>query len=220
MPRLEINNGGDWTPKPTGVLEAKIIDLTIHEPSDPELPNMKNLRNSANACVVRFTVLPDEHDKSHTIHQPILVAFKDGVVDLKNSRGIVQINKLCEALGKDVMGFAANGIFVDEDDEPQPDPNDMAVTLLNEIASNPDFRVLVHIYKQQGKDGKHYFRCGLNMHMLSEAQWAEKAAAADLEYEANRQQSVELKEEKEEEGSTDFPPKAAAPKIKSFSKGL
>ena len=158
MPRIET--GGDFTPRPTGVLKGQIVDFAVHTQFN-DLPKMKHLKDTANMAVFEFKVKPDEHERVFSYYVPIKLVLKDGEVFLKESRGVRELNGMLSELGFKIAGIAPKGNCVDEKDK-EISLDQLSDILATALTSHPEFRILVHIFKEfNEKDGKHYFRNGL-----------------------------------------------------------
>lgn len=215
MPRI-THEQSEYSPKPTGLLEAKIVELGWLPKGSSDIPKMKHLIDPKNEGVMRFELLPEGHDRIQNVYVPIRIVMKDGEVDVKESKGITKINKLMEGLGFDTAGFSYNGNFVDEQDDMIQMGEDVANYIAQAVIDQPDFRVLIHIYKERTKEGKHYFRSGLNFFQLSEAKYAQKAAEEDLKYQAEREASQGIADPPEKPQDEEDAPKIKRP----FSKRL
>lgn len=189
MPRITFESS-EFKPKPQGVLKAKIIDCGWYPKDDRiGLPNMKSLHDPASEGVIEWHLMPEGHDRLQKVYTPIKLEYTDeSQLNVKNSYGVGTINSILEGLGLQVAGFSADGTFVDEADN-QVQIDDIAGYVLQEIVKNPDFRVIVHVYKEKSSNGKHYFRVG--KYFYSDTDRGRAAAEAskikDLEYQMQRE---------------------------------
>jgi len=210
MPRVTFEHS-EFTPKPTGILRAKIIDCAWFPKDDRVgLPNLKSLQDPSAEGVIEWHLMPDGHDRIQKVYTVIKLAYKDGELNIKESYGIGTIHGILDQLGLQVAGFTASGTFVDEKDKPMQ-MDDMSTYVLQQIMMDPEFRVLIHIYKEKGSDGKHYFRPGMYFYMDTERgmQAAEASKVRDMEYMSKREAKQEQKQEQ-----APIQPTVAQPKSK------
>lgn len=190
MPRITIEHS-EFQARPSGILPASIIDILYHPRGDEAIPNMKHLKAENVSGVFEFQLMPEGHERSQTIWVPFAQVFKDGEIYLKESRGVSEINGIMEGLGLSIAGFSSDGSFVNEKDEVVQEA-DICMYVVEEVMQRPDFRVLVHVYKEKQSDGKSYFRTGLRFYPNTERgkEWAEKAAKDELEWQATREATM------------------------------
>ena len=192
MPRITFEHN-EYTPKPVGVLKARIIDNAWYPKNDREgLPNLKSLHDPDAEGVIEWHVMPDGHDRMQKIYTPIKLVMKDGEVSVKDSYGITAIHGVLEGLGLQVAGFTADGTFVDEKDK-VINIDDMSMYLIQQISLNPDFRVVVHVYKEKSSDGKHYFRTGRYFYQNNQRgiEACTASVSRDLEYQQKKEEKSE-----------------------------
>jgi hypothetical protein len=204
MPRITFDSTTGYTPKPVGVLKAEILSVDCREPSDPMLPNSKYIKDPSNNYVIIFKVRPEEHDREHDIYIPIKIVYdKDGMVDIKNSRGLKDINNtILNELGFKKAGYNPKGAF--EDEQGNIIQEDQIPFWLNtEIMNRQGFRVVVYVYKAKGTGdyaSKYFFRCSRFIYPNTEAgiAYAEKEYQDQLLYLENKAKEMEQHKQTEQ----------------------
>ena len=199
MPRIQVNNNsGDFVKKPVGVLECKIMEAVwVPLNNLSTLPNLSYIQDKDNIGVLDIQVMPEGHDRTQRIFIPVKVQYNDSSeIDINKSSGIKTIHMVLNELGTKNAGFTPAGDFVNEEDE-MIQFEEIGSELMKHILQNPDYRVLAHIYKRAGADGKHYFTSGRFIYSTTNRKFAEEQAVKELAYEQSRAERLATTTENE-----------------------
>lgn len=159
MPRINYDQG-DYTPKPTGVLTAKVTDCAWLKPGDEDIPKWNRLcQDPSLDAILSMKIMPDGHDREQQLYIRIKLKYDDDGKLNAGSQGVKDINdRILDSLGFKVAGFQTDGSFFDEDGT-IIQFDDIGSFIYQEIQNADDFKIVIYIYKQATQDGKTYFRC-------------------------------------------------------------
>lgn len=183
MARITFNNVTSYTPKPTGVLLADVISVEWKYPHDDFGFKSNYLQDPGNYGILKFNVLPKDHDREHYIHIPFkIVIAPDGTVNLSESKGLKDLHMVLEQYGLKNAGFNINGQFEDEEGN-IVEPVDVPYWILSIFEVNQTVKFLVYVYKEDW-NGKTIFKCSRFLYPNTEegAKQAEYGLEKQLEY--------------------------------------